>query len=182
MPITANDAQRVHTGAECLHTNAQVQAAIDRLARELTDKVGAHDPLFLCVLTGGIILTGQLLPRLNFPLQLDYIHATRYSGETSGGTLRWIARPRIPLKDRVVVVVDDILDEGITLAEIVKACKADGAREVYSCVLVNKLHDRKVSYTSEFIGLEVGDHYVFGYGMDYKTWLRNAQGIFAAKE
>lgn len=182
MPITADEAQRVYREAECLYTPEQVQVAIDRMAVAITQQAGDTDPLILCVMTGGIIAVGQLLPRLNFPLQLDYVHATRYSGETAGGTLRWIARPRASLNGRVVIVIDDIFDEGITLAAIVQACKDDGARHVYSAVLVNKVHSRKSDLQVDFIGLDVDDRYVFGFGMDYKGYLRNAKGIFAARE
>jgi hypoxanthine phosphoribosyltransferase len=181
MPITAEEAKRVSEEAECLYTADEVQAAIDRLAAAITRRVNVQDPLILCVMTGGIILTGQLLPRLRFPLQLDYVHASRYANQTQGGQLTWIARPRVPLKGRVVIAVDDILDEGITLAEIVKACKADGAAAVYSAVLVNKRHERKNGFNADFVGLEVDDRYVFGFGMDYKGYLRNAKGIFAVK-
>jgi hypoxanthine phosphoribosyltransferase len=181
MPITAEEARRVSEEADCLFTSDQVQEAIDKLAVAITKRVNGLDPLMLCVMTGGIILTGQLLPRLKFPLQLDYVHATRYANQTLGGQLTWIARPRVPLKGRVVIAIDDILDEGITLAEIVKACKADGAAAVYSAVLVNKRHDRKNNFKADFVGLEVDDRYVFGFGMDYKGYLRNAKGIFAVK-
>jgi hypoxanthine phosphoribosyltransferase len=182
VPITAPQAQKVYENAECLYSAEKVQNAIDELAHVITRKVGESDPVILCVMTGGIILTGQLLPRLYFPLQLDYVHATRYANQTQGGTLTWIAKPRVSLRDRVVIVVDDILDEGITLSEIVKACSEDGARAVYSAVLVNKRHDRKNGFEADFIGLEVDDRYVFGFGMDYKGYLRNAKGIFAARE
>ncbi len=182
MPITAAEAQQVYNEAQCLFTAQQVQAAMDVMAQEIAHAVGGRDPLILCVMTGGIIPVGQLLPRLNFPLQLDYIHATRYSGETQGGVLRWIAKPRVPLRGRVVIVIDDILDEGITLAAIVQNCKDEGASEVYSAALVNKRHDRKNDFRADFIGLEVDDRYVFGFGMDYKGYLRNAEGIFAAKD
>jgi hypoxanthine phosphoribosyltransferase len=182
VPITAVEAQKVYSEAECLYTNEQVQAAIDLMADRVTGVIGGRDPVILCVMTGGIILTGQLLPRLHFPLQLDYIHATRYANQTQGGQLTWIAKPRVPLAGRVVIVVDDILDEGITLAAIVKACKDAGATAVYSAVLVNKRHDRKNGFDADFVGLEVDDRYVFGFGMDYKGYLRNAKGIYAARE
>ena len=182
MFITAEEAQRVFDEAECLFTAAQVHAAMDVMAHDISHAVGGRDPLILCVMTGGIIAVGQLLPRLDFPLQLDYIHATRYAGQTSGGELRWIAKPRVSLTGRVVVVIDDILDEGITLAAIVQNCKSEGASEVYSAALVNKRHARKNDFRTDFTGLEVDDRYVFGFGMDYKGYLRNAQGIFAAKE
>jgi hypoxanthine phosphoribosyltransferase len=182
MPITAAEAQKVYNESECLFTAQQVQAAMDVMAQDISRAVGGRDPLILCVMTGGIIPVGQLLPRLNFPLQLDYVHATRYSGETQGGELRWIAKPRASLRGRVVIVIDDILDEGITLAAIVPSCRDAGASQVYSAVLVNKRHDRKSDFRTDFVGLEVDDRYVFGFGMDYKGYLRNAEGIFAARE
>lgn len=182
MPITAEEAQKVFNESECLFTAKQVQAAMDVMAADIARAVSGRDPLILCVMTGGIIAVGQLLPRLNFPLQLDYVHATRYAGETQGGTLRWISKPRAALRGRVVVAIDDILDEGITLAAIVQSCKDEGASEVYSAALVNKRHNRKNGFCTDFTGLEVDDRYVFGFGMDYKGYLRNAEGIFAAKE
>ena len=137
--------------------------------------------LILCVMTGGIIPVGHLATRLNFPLQIDYIHATRYCGETSGGELHWIQEPTISLKNRNILIVDDIFDEGITLLEINKYCKEKGAAEVYSAVLVNKIHNRKVNFKPNYIGIEIEDRYLFGFGMDYKTYLRNINAIHAVK-
>jgi hypoxanthine phosphoribosyltransferase len=124
---------------------------------------------------------GQLMTRLNFPLQMDYIHASRYRGDTSGGVLKWLVKPSFELKDRVVVIVDDVLDKGITLAELIKYCRQQGAREVYSAVLVEKIQQRPFDIESDFTGIKTVDRYLFGYGMDYKTYLRNAEGIYAVK-
>ena len=179
MSITPEKIQQVYQQADCLHSQQQVEAAIGKMGKDITTALEKKNPLLLCVLTGAIVPTGQLLTHLDFPLELDYIHATRYSGETSGGKLHWIAEPRISLSNRVVLVVDDILDEGHTLAEILEYCHAQGASEVYSAALVEKLHDRKQDVQADFIGLEVEDRYVFGYGMDYKGYLRNAPGIYA---
>ncbi len=183
MPITPEQADRVLQEAEPLYTPEQVSAAYDDLARRITQAVATSNPLFLCVLTGAIIPVGHLLTRLQFPLELDYLHATRYRGETRGRDLQWLAHPRSNLKDRVVVVVDDILDEGHTLASILEYCRLEGAKEVYSAVLVDKQHDRRAEgMTADFHGLVVEDRYVFGQGMDYKGFHRNVAGIFAARE
>lgn len=182
MPVTGQQAREVLARAECLHTAADVDRAYDRLAEEISAKLEGSDPLVLCVMTGALIPAGQLLTRIHFPLQIDYIHATRYRGETRGGELDWIVEPTSELKDRVVLVIDDILDEGITLAGILDYCRKQGAREVYCAVLVNKLHDRKALRTVEFVGLTIEDRYVFGCGMDYKGYLRNIPGIYAVNE
>jgi hypoxanthine phosphoribosyltransferase len=174
--------QSVYNKADCLYAQPQVEAALDQLAGEITAKLGTHNPLLLCCMIGGIIPCGCLLPRLSFPLQLDYIHATRYQGETEGGALRWLHKPVAPLRDRVVLVVDDILDEGHTLAAILEYCRGEGAI-AYSAVLVDKLHNRKHSGSlADFVGLRADDRYLFGYGMDYKEYLRNIPGIYALKE
>jgi hypoxanthine phosphoribosyltransferase len=181
MTLTPEQARRAHDEADCLFTREQVEAAFDKMAAEITASLADKNPLVLCVLTGAIVPTGILLPRLDFPLELDYVHASRYRGETSGGKLHWIAHPSTPMKGRTVLVIDDILDEGLTLEAILEACRNEGASEVYSAVLVDKLHERKADLKADFVGLEVEDRYLFGYGMDYEDYLRNAPGIFAVK-
>ena len=132
-------------------------------------------------MTGAIIPVGHLATRMTFPLQIDYIHATRYRGETSGGELHWLHEPSISIKDRNILIVDDIFDEGITLMEINKYCKGKGAASVHSAVLVNKIHDRKVDFCPDYVGIDLEDRYLFGFGMDYKNYLRNINAIHAVK-
>ncbi|KAF0192515.1 MAG: hypoxanthine phosphoribosyltransferase [Gammaproteobacteria bacterium] len=180
--MTPEQALAVHAEADCLYSASQVETALDSLGTAISGKLAGTNPLLLCVLTGGMVPMGMLLPRLDFPLHIDYIHATRYGGDTSGGEVRWIARPTTPVKERVVLLIDDILDEGVTLKTIRDECLAAGAIAVYIAVLVNKLHERKNGMEADFVGLDVEDRYVFGYGMDYKGYLRNANGIFAVKE
>lgn len=170
----------VYNQADCLYTQTQVEAALDQLAGKITRELGAHNPLLLCCMIGGIIPCGCLLPRLVFPLQLDYIHLTRYQGAIKGGDLCWRHKPTVPLRGRVVLVVDDILDEGHTLAAILEHCRQEGATP-YSAVLVDKRHDRKHGAVADFVGLYAEDRYLFGAGMDYKEYLRNAPGIYALK-
>ncbi|NIR60318.1 MAG: hypoxanthine-guanine phosphoribosyltransferase [Gammaproteobacteria bacterium] len=170
----------VYAQAERLYSAEEVEHALDRMAEEVTGALADRDPVLLCVMTGGVVPAGKLLPRLDFPLQLDYIHATRYRGEVRGGVLHWMARPALPLRERVVLLIDDILDEGHTIVGIEQYCLAEGARAVYTAILIDKRHQRKVpGARADFLGLEVDDRYVFGYGMDYRGYLRNAPGIFA---
>jgi hypoxanthine phosphoribosyltransferase len=129
---------------------------------------------------GGLVPMGNLLPRLDFPLEVDYVHATRYRGDIKGGELHWKVKPSLDLANRTVLVVDDILDGGVTLAAIIEEVKKMGAAEVYSAVLVDKHHKRVPNglKNADVAGLLVDDHYIFGYGMDYNEYLRNAPGIF----
>ncbi|CAL1240788.1 hypoxanthine-guanine phosphoribosyltransferase [Candidatus Methylocalor cossyra] len=173
--------QRVAAEAECLYTQAQVEAALDRLAEEITARLADRHPVLIAVLNGGIIPTAGLAMRLAFPLEIDSLKAGRYQGETTGATMRWLLQPALPLAGRTVLVVDDVLDEGITLAEILRHCREAGAAAVYSAVLVDKQLGREKPCRPDFVGLGAGNHYLFGYGMDYKGYFRNWPGIFACK-
>ncbi len=180
--VTQDELLTVYKTADQLHSPEEVGAAIDRMAVALKTLVGESNPLLLCIMTGGIVPAGLLLPKLDFPLQVDYIHATRYGGKTHGGELKWIVKPATSLLGRVVVLVDDIHDEGLTLAAITNECKSAGASRVYSVALINKCHDRKNNTSADVVGLDVEDRYVFGCGMDYKGYWRNAPGVYAVKE
>jgi hypoxanthine phosphoribosyltransferase len=173
--------KKVFERSTCLYPKAAVEAALDKMAEEISQKLAKSDPIALCTMIGGVIPCGHLLSRLNFPLQLDYIHATRYRDSTTAHELEWLVEPRVSLKARTVLIIDDILDGGITLAGLVAYCKEKEAKEVFTAVLVEKQGTRldEGLAKADFTGLEVEDHYVFGFGMDYKRYLRNAPGIYA---
>lgn len=180
MSLSQAELNKIRANAEELYAPEAIHAALDRMAMEITATLEGTLPVVLCVLTGGIIPTGHLLTRLSFPLETDYLHATRYRGETRGKEVQWVAQPDISLQGRTVLVVDDILDEGHTLANVLDYCRQSGADRVYSAVLIQKQHDRRTDdIRADFVGLQVDDRYVFGFGMDYKGYLRNLNGIFA---
>lgn len=180
--IDNEEIKQVYEAADCLYNQQQVEQAIDRLAGKISDCLKGRNPLLLCLMNGGLVFTGQILTRLPFPLELDYIHASRYRGKTEGHTLNWIRYPETSLKGRVVLILDDILDEGITLAEVINFCREQGAKVVYSAVLIEKTLRQEKPCKADFVGLQAEDRYLFGYGLDYKHYLRNAAGIYACKE
>lgn len=179
--ITHSEISQVMANAECLFNQAQIDAALDKMAADITGVLADKNPVLLCVMNGGIILTGHLAPRLNFPLQMDYVHATRYREQLSGSDLHWRVAPAVSVQGRAVLVVDDIFDEGETLAAIRRWCLAEGAASFHSAVLVDKQHDRKTAdiKQADFTALTAPDRYLFGYGMDYKGYWRNAPGLYA---
>lgn len=172
--------KQVYEQATCLYTTDDVEAALDRMANQIHQQLSDKNPIILCVMIGGMVPMANLLLRLDFPLEVDYVHATRYCGEITGGVLQWKVRPSVELQGRAVLVVDDILDGGVTLAAILDEVKSMGASDVYSAVLVDKRYKRVENGLkhADFVGLEIDDHYIFGYGMDYNEYLRNAPGIF----
>lgn len=170
----------VRAGARCLADMHTVNSACDAMAARITARLADANPLLLCVMTGGAMPLALLLERLDFPLQVDYVHLTRYGLATSGGEISWIKRPPPSIAGRTVLVVDDILDHGLTLSALIEECRAQGAAEVLSAVLVTKtLAHRAGLAQADFSALTLPDEYLFGCGMDYKTYLRNAPGIFA---
>lgn len=176
--------QAVLDSAELVYSFADIEIALDNMARDITTKLKGTDPIILCVMTGALIPTAHLATRLNFPLQIDYIHVTRYRGSTRGGDLHWLVEPRYDLKDRTVLVVDDVMDGGLTLAAIIDYCKQTGAKDVYSAVMVNKQRTREatVNFEPDFNGLLTEDRFLIGFGLDYEEYLRNVPGIYAVAD
>ncbi len=173
---------QIETTADLLHSETEVEAAIDKMADAINTTLGEKNPVFLCVMNGGMVISGKLLTRINFPLTIDSVNASRYNNKTSGGEIKWIQKPITDLKGRTVLIVDDILDQGLTLEAIISYCKQQGASGIYSAVLVDKILDQKKPIVADFIGLKVENRYLFGYGMDYKGYLRNAAGIYACDD
>ena len=159
-----------------------VQAEVTRMAREIAAKLEGQFPVVLSVMGGAAIFTGQLLPQLAFPLEFGAIEVTRYNNDIQGREITWRLAPRDNVKDRVVLVVDDILDEGITLAAIHKKLVEMGAARVLSAVFADKDIGREKPIVADFVGVKVPNRYVFGFGMDaYGLW-RNLPAIYALKD
>jgi len=174
--------QQLLAQSEIIHTSQAVEEAIVRISYEITKKLAQTSPVIICVMGGGIVFAGQLLTQLNFALEVDYVHASRYQNATVGKTLTWKALPKLDLTGRTVLLVDDILDEGITLKEIQSKCYELGAKQVLSAVLVEKILDHLKPISAEFVGLTVPNRYVFGYGMDVYGWWRNLPAIYALNQ
>lgn len=169
--------------SEKLHDRAELDAAITRMGRDIDVALAGEVPLYLSVMHGGLIFSGALALAVSTDLEFDYVHATRYRGETQGGELRWLRKPIAPLAGRTVLLADDILDEGYTLRAVRDWCLANGAHRVLIAVLCQKRHDRTApGIRADFCGVQVPDRYVFGFGMDYHEQGRNLPAIYALKE
>jgi hypoxanthine phosphoribosyltransferase len=172
--------------AEVVHDRATIERAIATMATEIRNDYVSDVPVYLTVMHGALPFAGQLALELGargLDLEFDYLHATRYRGATSGGELAWKHRPATSLRGRRVLLVDDIVDEGHTLAAVRAWCLGEGAGEVRIAALAVKRHDRCVpGLCADYAGLDVPDRYVFGYGMDYHEQGRNLPAIYALKD
>ncbi len=172
--------QRVRERAVCLYDMTQVDEAIERIAEQLRREFAGRNPIILCAMNGGLVFVGRLLTKLDFPLQLDYVHTSRYGDNTVGGDLTWLVEPYLNLEGRSVLIVDDIVDRGVTLKAIHRWCEKAGAIEVKSATLVKKkLPAGQGCYQADFTALETPDLYLIGCGLDYQGYWRNAPGIYA---
>ena len=153
-----------------------------RIAETVSLALRDSNPLVLAVMGGATVFAGHLLPQLCFPLEYDFLHATRYGDAMRGAELNWIIEPRTSVSGRTVLLVDDILDEGITLAAIRQRLLQNGAAHCYTAVLADKCLGKDKPVVADFIGLTVPDRYVFGFGMDVRGAWRNLPAIYAVKD
>lgn len=174
------DAMQQFKHADCVYSAEQINAMYDRMAADITAEIADLDPVILCVMMGGFVPAAELVKRMEFAFEFDYLHATRYRGATVGGELIWKVSPGMPLQDRHVLVIDDILDEGHTLQAILDALHGQGTASVRTAILLQKGHDRRdPALKVDFLGGEVEDRYVFGVGMDYKGYFRQLPAVYA---
>lgn len=186
--MTAPRLAEVLATADLLHDRAELDAAIATMADAIVPDYAGDDmpPLFVTIMHGGMPFAAQLafaLGERRLDVEFDYLHATRYRGSTSGSGLAWLHRPATSMRGRRVLLVDDILDEGHTLLAVKRWCEDQGAHDVRVAVLAVKRHDRRVDgIAADYVGLEVVDRYVFGFGMDYHEQGRNLPAIYALAE
>jgi hypoxanthine phosphoribosyltransferase len=175
------DARTILAEADLLCSAEESALAVRRIAGEIAARLRDANPLVLAVMGGAVVFTGHLLPQLDFPLDFDYLHVTRYGDVTVGGRLNWVVEPRASVAGRTVLVVDDILDEGVTMAEIVKRLREQGAADVLSAVFADKNLGRAKPIAADFVGVHLPNRYVFGYGMDVKGAWRNLPAVYAVR-
>lgn len=155
----------------------EVDSAIQQIADKIQCHVGSSAIVLMCVMTGGLYFCAKLMAKLTMPIELDYVQANRYQHDLRGGSLIWTKSPSINLKNKIVVIIDDILDEGITLNGVKASCQQLGASQVLTAVLAEKNNHLNKAISADFIGLSVPNKFVFGCGMDAYGWWRNLPEI-----
>lgn len=179
---SAEDSWRILRAAEEICSSHGVKQEVSRVAAEISMKLKDAHPLVLGVMRGSVVFAGQLLPQLAFPLHFDYLDVTRYGSDTVGGEITWKVSPGTAVAGRIVLVLDDILDEGHTLAAIRAKLLEAGATEFYSAVFAQKDLGRAKPISADFVGITVPNRYVFGFGMDVHGAWRNLPAIYAVPD
>jgi len=180
--LSSKEAGQILDTAEQIYSAEVVLETVKRMAADITVALSEKYPLVLSVMGGAVVFTGQLLPLLKFPLNFDYLHVSRYNNKTRGEKIDWKVAPHANVQDRVVLVLDDILDEGITLAAIRERIMDNGAKAFYSAVFADKDISKPKPIRADFVGVILPDRYVFGFGMDIHGSWRNLPAIYAVKD
>lgn len=180
--LSNQDAHTLLGEAELIRSEEQVQAAVRHVAQAINTALAGQHPLVLSVMGGAVVFTGQLLPLLDFPLDFDYLHVSRYGDTRQGGKLHWKVAPRENVRGKVVLVLDDILDEGETMHAIRERVLELGASKFYCAVFADKENGKAKPIRADFVGMELPNRFVFGYGMDVQGAWRNLPAIYALKE
>lgn len=179
MSLTPEEARTLLARSELLLTPEAAAQAVAQVAGEITAELAEEMPLLLAVMRGAVVFAGQLLPLLRFPLEFDYLDAGRYGKATRGGEIGWRVDVPAAAKDRTVLIIDDILDEGHTLAAIRRRLLDAGARRVLIAVFADKDLGKTKPVTADFIGTSLPNRYVFGYGLDVRGLWRNLPAVYA---
>jgi hypoxanthine phosphoribosyltransferase len=183
MNMNEDDLSRMLQQSRLVVSADEIDRTTTRLANEIDARYQQQVPIVICIMNGGLMLTAQLMSKVKIHARIDYLQTSRYRGKTRGGELHWRAEPQYSFEGCPVILVDDIFDEGDTLLNIVAYCKDHGASDVFTVVLLDKKHDRKVKgFRPDLIGLEVEDDYLVGFGMDYQEHFRHLPAIYALSE
>ena len=176
---TQQHVKQVFAEADCIYTAEQVSNALDVMAKQIAVDYADAEPLLIGILNGGAYVTTELMRRLTILLQLDFLQVQRYRNQTYGGELQWRLEPVNDLSNRHVLIVDDILDEGLTLKAVIEYCKSKNPVSVEVAILSHKQRQVAQDLDIKYCGLELPNRYVFGCGMDYQGYFRNLNSIYA---
>lgn len=184
IPVSYDHFAPAEARAKELISPAHIQRIVESLAAQVQRDYQDKHPILLVVMSGALVFAGQLMTQLRFPLQLDYCHATRYRGASRADELQWLVSPRLSLKDRHVLIIDDILDEGHTLIHIEQFVRDQGARSCASVVFCDKRHERKAraDLRAAYTGVDIPDQFVFGFGLDYLEYGRNCPALMIVED
>jgi hypoxanthine phosphoribosyltransferase len=173
------DPNQILQQSSLIYSALEMADAMDDVAEQINSSLGSSPVVMICVMSGGLYFSGQMLARLNMPVELDYVQANRYQKELSGGELVWTKLPSLDLTGKIVILLDDILDEGLTLHGVYHKCLELGASKVVTVVLADKLNGYAKPIKADYSCVTVPNQFVFGCGMDAYGWWRNLPEIRA---
>jgi len=161
-----------------LYTASQIQGRVEVLAEKLSRDYAGRETIALIVLTGALHFGSDLLRKMTVPVSIDFIRAKSYKGAASTGRVEFLVPPSLPLEGKHVVIIEDILDTGLTASAIVDRIRAEDPASVAICSLFDKPKCRKIELSGDYIGIELERQFVVGYGMDYEERYRELPDVY----
>ncbi len=178
-PAAVAAAERALREADLLVAEEEIDTAIETMAARISAAVAGQVPIVMPVLLGGMFAATRLARHFRFACEFDRIQVGRYGDREQGGELEWLVEPSADVRDRSILVVDDILDRGVTLAAVRQRLLDYGAREVWLAALIDKDVERLVRVEADFVGIRCPDRFLFGCGMDFRGHWRELPAIYA---
>ena len=165
-----------------LLSEKKIQRKVRGLARKISKDFSGREVLLIGVLKGAFIFMSDLARKMTTPVKMDFVRLASYGSETrSSGNVKITKDLETPLKGRDVLIVEDIIDTGITLKHLFGRLKARRPRSLKVVALLDKAARRKVDFRADYVGFRIGDHFVVGYGLDCAEEYRNLRGIYLLK-
>jgi hypoxanthine phosphoribosyltransferase len=159
-------------------SSEKIQNAVDRIAEELESDLEGRSPVFIGVLKGCVYFFTDLTRRIRRPLEVDFIQVSSYgSGTSSSGTVVLVKDITVDVRDRDVYLVEDIVDTGVTLSDLMQLIRARHPRSLKIVTLLSKPSRRQIEVPVDFLGFEIDDLFVVGYGLDFDQKYRNLPDI-----
>ena len=167
---------------EILITEEQIQKRTAELAREITEDYRGKGPLLICILKGGLMFLADLMREIQLPVEIDFMAVSSYGDSTeSSGIVRILMDLQRNIQGRHVLIVEDIIDTGQTLSYIIETLRARDPASIKVCTLLDKSARREVEIPLDYVGFDIPDKFVVGYGLDYGEIYRNLPYVAVLK-
>ena len=161
-----------------LITKDQIQKRVAEMGREISQDYGGQNPIALCVLKGAVFFCSDLMRAISIDMALDFIQVSSYGNEKySSGVVTILKEPQLDMHGRAVLIVEDIIDSGMSMREVFRYIESRGASSVKTATFLDKPKARKVEFKADYIGFSIEPQFVVGYGLDYAERYRNIPEI-----
>lgn len=165
---------------EVLLSKEAIDGRVAELGKILTDAYKDKNLLVISLLKGSFIFTADLVRKIDLPVRIEFMTTSSYEhGEQTTGNVKIVQDIKVPLEDFDVLIVDDITDSALTMTGVVALLSERNPKSIKSCVLLDKPSRRKVEYQPDYVGFEIPDMFIVGYGLNYGDYFRNVDHVFA---
>ncbi len=167
---------------ELIFSREVIQKRVKELAGQISSDYEGREPVLIGILNGVIFFFADLVREISIPTKMDFLRAASYGSEmTSSGTIRLTKDVEIPIRGNPVILVEDIVDTGLTLTHIIRNLESKGAESIRICALIDKLERRDIEVPIDYCGFQIDEGFIVGYGIDYDEKYRHLPDIYVLR-